>query len=79
MVALAAAAAQAGAVVGVVVDAVGLAPVVDAALPAGADRAAVDEVTAADVAVRAAVDAAKARVATVRVDVEMVEASSSRT
>ncbi len=61
-----------------VVDAAGLVLVADVAHPA--DKAvAVREVTVADVAVRAAVDAAKAKVVIATADVEMVEASSSRT
>jgi hypothetical protein len=71
--------AQAGAVVGVVADAVGLVLVADAALPAGADRVVARAAKVGDAAVRAAVGGVKAKAATAKADAEMVEASSSRT
>jgi hypothetical protein len=73
-------AAQAGAVVGVVADAVALGPVADAAHPvAAADRVVVLPAKAADVAARVVVDGVKAKAVTATVDAAMVEASSSRT
>jgi hypothetical protein len=73
-------AAQAGAVVGVVADAVGLGPVVDAALPAaGADRVVVLAARAADEVAQAVADGVKAKAVTATVDAAMVAASSSRT
>ena len=69
------AAAQAGAVVGVVVDAVGLVLVAGVARPE--DRVVARAVRAAHAAV--AVDGATAKAVTATADAAMVEASSSRT
>jgi hypothetical protein len=73
-------AARAGAVVGVeaVEDVAGLVPVADAALPAAVADRVVARVAKAPHA-GAVADVEKAKAETVKVGVEMVEASSSRT
>jgi hypothetical protein len=73
------AAAQAGAVVVVVADVVGLVPVADVVRPVDRVAAVVRAVKAAAAAVRVAVDGAKGKAVIATVDAAMVEASSSRT